>query len=292
MTRLRQKKLFWKRFVKATTSNLKPIMIKFMYYISFLFPALTARKALLIFLKPKKYQRPAAEEVWYASARKRKLISGLAINEWGVEGNPKVLLIHGWGGRGSQMGAFAEPLLVAGYHVIALDGPAHGESPGEETNAGVFSRALLSAQQELGEVRACIGHSFGGGCAILSASLGMKVHKLITICSPSDYAKVVQNFLDFVKLSPWSQKVFYQILTVKAQMKLEDIHIAGLGKNLNTPVLIIHDKHDKEVRYQNALNLHQAWPASELMTTEGLGHRRILKDKLVIDRVIEFINKK
>lgn len=267
------------------------MMLKFIYYISFIFPTLAARKALSLFLKPKKHQRPAPEEIWYQAARKRKLNNGLAINEWGPDGNPKVLLVHGWEGRGSQMGAFAEPLVARGYHVIALDGPAHGESPGEETNAGLFSRALVTVQQELGELKACVGHSFGGGCLVLAVSRGLKTGKLVMISSPSDYAKVVQNFLDFVKLSPWSQKAFYSILTLKAQVKLQDIHITALGRNLDSPVLVIHDKNDKEVRYQNALNLHEAWPQSELMTTEGLGHRRILKDKTVIDRVVQFINK-
>lgn len=267
-------------------------MLKFIYSISFLFPTLAARKAMSLFLKPKKHQRPAAEIVWYQSARKRKLSNGLAINEWGEDGNPKVLLVHGWEGRGSQMGAFAEPLVAEGYHVIALDGPAHGESQGEETNAGVYSRALVEVQKELGQVVASVGHSFGGGCSILAASFGMKVDKLVTVSSPSDYSKVVQNFLDDVKLSPWAEKAFYKILTYKAQVKLQDIHISTLGRALNIPILVIHDKNDKEVRYQNALNLHEAWPHSQMMTTEGLGHRRILKDKAVIDRVVQFIKSK
>ena len=256
-----------------------------------MFPTLAARKALNLFLKPKKHQRPAAEEVWYGSARKRKLNNGLAINEWGLEGNPKVLLTHGWEGRGSQMGAFADPLVAEGYHVIALDGPAHGESPGEETNAGIYSRALVLTQQELGAVKVIIGHSFGGGCSVLATNLGMKVEKLITISSPSDYTKVVQNFLNFVPLSPWSERAFRRILTLKAQVRLEDINISQLGSHLDIPILVIHDKMDKEVPYKNALNLHEAWPQSELLTTESLGHRRILKDQTVIARVVQFIQR-
>jgi dienelactone hydrolase len=62
--------------------------------------------------------RPAAEQIWYEAARKRKLSNDLAVNEWGAEGNPKVLLVHGWEGRGSQMGAFAETLALEGYHVL------------------------------------------------------------------------------------------------------------------------------------------------------------------------------
>lgn len=266
-------------------------MIKFLYYLSFLFPVLAARKALGLFLTPKRHERPEAEQRWYALARKRTLQCGLAANEWGVDGNPKVMLIHGWEGRGSQMGAFAEPLVQAGYHVVALDGPAHGESPGQSTNAGLYSRALVSAQQELGPVKASIGHSFGGGCSILATNLGMQVEKVVIIASPSDYAKVVRNFLDFVRLSPWSEKIFYKILTYKAQLELHEINISKLGSALKMPILIIHDRNDKEVKYQNAEALHQAWTQSELLTTEGLGHRRILKDPQVVQHVVNFIRK-
>ncbi len=267
-------------------------MFKSFKYFSYLFPTWAARRCLSIFLKPKKYQRPTAEEAWYQQARKQKLNNNLAINEWGVDGNPKVLLVHGWEGRGSQLGAFAEPLVQLGFHVIALDGPAHGESPEEETNAGAYARAMLTTQQELGTIEVIIGHSFGGGCSVLACSFGMKVNRLITISSPSNYAQVVRHFLNEAHLSPRAEKAFYHILALKASVRLEDIDIANLGQKLNIPILIIHDKTDKEVRYQNALSLHQAWPHSQLMTTEGLGHRRILKNNEVIDRVVQFMTSK
>lgn len=265
-------------------------MLKFLRIISYIFPTLAAKKALKLFLVPQKHQRPAAENTWYASARKQILKNGLHSFNWGVEGHPKVLLVHGWEGRGTQMAAFAEPLVKTGYHVIAIDGPAHGDSPGEETNAGIFSRVLVEVQKELGDVRAIIAHSFGGGCSILASSFGLKVSKLVIIASPSDYAKVVQNFLDLVPLSSWATKVFYKILSQKAQVTLSGINIASLGQNLNIPILVVHDKNDKEVRFENAQRLHQAWPLSKLLATSGLGHRRVLKDPEVIQKVVEFIH--
>lgn len=264
-------------------------MLRVLYFISFLFPSLAARKALKLFLIPKKYERPEAEKKWFSFSRNRFLNNGLSMNEWGIEGNPKVMLVHGWEGRGTQMGAFAEPLVQKGYHVIALDGPAHGSSPGIETNAGHYSRTLVSAQQELGVVHAIIAHSFGGGCSILACDLGLKVDKLVTIASPADYANVVAFFLKEVRLSPCSQKAFYSILAQKAQLKLENVNIKSLGRNLEIPILIVHDKNDKEVRFENAKELHQSWTHSKLLATEGLGHRRILKDTDVIQKIVEFI---
>lgn len=266
------------------------MFLKFLYFMSYIFPTAAAYKASGLFLTPKKYKRPEAEKIWYASARKNKLKSGIGVNEWGMPGRPKVLLVHGWEGRGSQMGAFADPLVRAGYHVIAVDGPAHGDSEGSETNAGVFSRALVSVQKEIGSFHAVIGHSFGGGCSILAIDMGLQTEKLVTISSPSDYAQVVQGFLDVVQISLIAQKAFYKILTYKAQLELADLSITQLGAKLKIPILIVHDQNDKEVQFSNAISLHEAWSQSQLLKTEGLGHRRILKDEAVIQRVVSFIH--
>ena len=45
----------------------------------------------------------------------------------------KVLLVHGWSGRSTQLFAFADKLLENGFMVISFDGPAHGKSTGRTT---------------------------------------------------------------------------------------------------------------------------------------------------------------
>lgn len=263
--------------------------LKFLRILSYIFPTAAAYKALSLFLTPKKYKRPEPEKPWYNSARKNKLQCGYAVNEWGVEGAPKVLLVHGWEGRASQMGAFAQPLVRAGFHVIALDGPAHGDSDGEQTNAGEYSRALVSVQNELGHLKAVVGHSFGGGCSILAMNMGMRADKFVTISSPSDYAQVVVGFLKFVKMSPMAERAFYSLLTHRAGLKIDELSISQLGSKLNIPILIVHDENDKEVPFINAENLKAAWSQAELLKTENLGHRRILKDDRVIQEIVGFI---
>src|SRR5262245_46782483 len=42
---------------------------------------------------------------------------------WGI--GKTVLLVHGWQANAAVMQAFVEPLLHAGYAVVAIDGPAH-----------------------------------------------------------------------------------------------------------------------------------------------------------------------
>ena len=44
------------------------------------------------------------------------------------------MLVHSWGGRGSQMGRMTAALTAAGYRAVSFDLPAHGEAGFGETD--------------------------------------------------------------------------------------------------------------------------------------------------------------
>ena len=157
---------------------------------SYLFPKAIAKKALYFFATPQCIARPPSEMAWFESSKKFKFGTGIAAFEWGNPDGPLVILLHGWSGRGTQMGAFAAPLVEKNYRVIALDGPAHGDSAGEMTNPGDFANCLLQAQKEFGKIKAVIAHSFGGGSSVLAVSRGLRLEKLVLVASQIGRAHV------------------------------------------------------------------------------------------------------
>jgi pimeloyl-ACP methyl ester carboxylesterase len=56
---------------------------------------------------------------------------------------------------------------------------------------------------------------------------------------------------------------------------------------LNVPALIVHDLDDAEVPYREGQLLAHSWSGARLVTTAGLGHRRILRDARVIEEAVE-----
>ncbi|WP_408528934.1 alpha/beta hydrolase [Paraburkholderia fungorum] len=78
----------------------------------------------------------------------------------GGEGKP-VLLCHGRESRASHLGAFIQPLIAAGFSVIAYDAPAHGDSPGGTASVVSFGRALISVANEIGPPEGLVSHSLG-----------------------------------------------------------------------------------------------------------------------------------
>lgn len=261
----------------------------FVRFISWIAPARGAEWAAEIFETPVYYERPESEKSWFESAKKSFIGEGIPAYEWGPPDGPLVVLLHGWSGRGTQMGFFAGPLVEKGFRVVALDGPAHGEKFGGRTNVGEYARYLLRAQSDLGPFKAVIAHSLGAGCAVIAASWGLKVERLVLIAGPSRYELVVQNFLNMMKISPKAQKIFYQELEKRVGVSASELNVGELGRELGIPALIVHDLHDKAVRFKAALEIKHNWPEVVIHETKGLGHRRVLRDPEVLRVVLQFV---
>ena len=84
----------------------------------YLAPNLTAAVAERLFYKTRRNgPRPGERE--FLEGAMPTTISGMKAWSWGS--GPTVLLVHGWNGRGTQLGAFIEPLVARGYQVVAFD---------------------------------------------------------------------------------------------------------------------------------------------------------------------------
>ena len=69
----------------------------------------------------------------------------LAVYEWGEKEHPAVALAHGWELQAGRMGHFVNPLLRAGFRVVAIDLPAHGASGGSLLNVPDGAAAIADA---------------------------------------------------------------------------------------------------------------------------------------------------
>ena len=69
----------------------------------------------------------------------------------------------------------------------------------------------------------------------------------------------------------------------------EQSSLVWVGTRLALPALIVHDRGDAEIPYQDGVDTAAAWPGAELLTTEGLGHRLILRDPEVVERATRFV---
>src|SRR6266702_4946610 len=61
------------------------------------------------------------------------------------------------------------------------------------------------------------------------------------------------------------------------------------ARAMRIPLLVIHDRDDREVRWDDGAAITAAWPGAQLVTTTGLGHHRIVSDGGVIQQVLGFL---
>lgn len=261
-------------------------------------PALAQRWAIRLFFRPMKFTRPPREAKLLATATIARHAYAsfyplpaadchVLTYEWGR--GPTVLLVHGWAGRGSQMATMAAPLVAAGYRVLTFDAPAHGDSPGKRTNLPEVAHIIkeLSAQQE--GFAAIIGHSFGGMAAGFALAEGAQAAKLVTIGSPVTMATVLDGFRSQLNAKAKTIAGVQRVIERLANRPVADFSLSHNLADSPVPGLIVHDRQDRDVSYQQALLLHEVWPNSILRLTDGLGHRRILRDPATIAQIVAFI---
>src|SRR6185503_15435757 len=96
----------------------------------------------------------------------------LAVQRWGK--GPLVILVHGWNGRGSQLGGFVQPLVDAGFQVVAFDAPGHGGPRGASSSlvrfADAFDAVVDATRPFFQPLAAVVAHSMGGAAVTYALS--------------------------------------------------------------------------------------------------------------------------
>jgi pimeloyl-ACP methyl ester carboxylesterase len=252
-------------------------------------PQAAGRLALRLFCTPRRHHRPGWETHLASSGTRVRLGPRLEAYGFGAPGAPPVVLVHGWEGRGTQLGRFVEPLVDAGFRVIALDLPAHGESPGTRTDLIECTEAIRKVARDLGPLAAVVAHSFGGAITTLALERGLEARAVVLIASPSSIHDVLQRFGALTGLGDAAMREFRRGIERQTRVRLADVEIFERVAGLRVPALIVHDRGDREVPFHDAERLAARWPDAVLLPTAHLGHRRILKADQVIRRGVEFI---
>ena len=256
-------------------------------------PYVAMRTAAHVFSKPIKFRVPKHEKrsiVTYSQQKHHisEIDRDIVVYQWENTGE-KVLIIHGWSSRGTQMYRIAEKLHQAGFHVVAFDAPAHGKSTGKTTNMLQIIEVTQYLKHYFGDFYALVGHSLGGNIAHQYARAANKLEKIVTIAAVDKISTVFANFIKMVGLSDKTYRRMTHYFEQKYSVDINDYDTSIAAKEVNIPSLVIHDKQDFDVGYDCAVQIVKNNKNATLMTTEGLGHSKILNDSKVVEAVASFI---
>ena len=257
---------------------------------SLLFPELAGTLAERLFLTPpRKGAMNALDLIDARSSFIEHKGRHIATWRWGSQSSPAVVLAHGWGGYAAQMRAFVFPLLSAGYRVIAFDQPAHGVSEGRLTGLPDFADVMAEVAWHHGEVQAVIAHSLGAAAAALAVSRGLRVGRVVAVSPPSYLVGYSRRFARWHWMPEAARRAMQAAIEERYGVRWEDIELSRLAPKLGARALVIHDRDDRLVPWTQGASFAHRWPGARLMSTDGLGHRRILDDEAVTRAAAEFI---
>jgi pimeloyl-ACP methyl ester carboxylesterase len=259
-----------------------------------LFPDLATAVAERMFLTPPRTRDAAASALDLVDARSSFLEHKgrqIAMWRWGSREAPAVVLAHGWGGYAAQMRAFVFPLLQAGYRVVAYDQPAHGVSEGRLTGLPDFADVLAEVAAFHGNVEGVVAHSLGGAAAALALAHGKASFKKVVLVSPpSDLVGYSRRFARWYWMPEAVRKGMQAAIEERYGVRWENLEVPRVAPRLSAQALVIHDRDDRLMPWTHGATVARHWPGAKLMSTEGLGHRRILSDERVTRAAAEFID--
>lgn len=246
------------------------------------------------FFGPSRYEvKPAEQEVidWGNGYRLRCDGGELAVTTWG-NSEPAVLLMHGWGGARAQMTGFVDPLLFAGYRVVAFDQPGHGESDGKTTNLLEIAPTMDLLAQREGPFHAVIAHSFGTlitSYALVERNLPLPA-RLVYFGAFNRLMDSLPRFQVLANLPDEIMDGFRLMLYEQfGRDVLEAITNEALAPRINIPALMFHDLTDDVTPIEDSRRIARVWKQAQFFETEGLGHRGALQFRPIHEKVVKFL---
>lgn len=256
-------------------------------------PSVAARVATDMFSRSRHGNKPVAAGA-PLGAQVLPLRNGSSVVKeayvWGK--GPTLLLVHGWGADSSSMYSMARPLSQQGFRVVAFDAPAHGASPGNMTSMTEFVTAVGAVMDELGGLHAVISHSLGGLATVAALSRDPKrqPRHLVLLSVPSNLPDLMEGFARHLGLKQAVVRHMRGELLRRNGVPVEHWDVRTLGPVLEVSTLIVHDLEDTIVSFKQAEIISRVFPGrSRVEPTRGLGHRNILVDAGVRNKILHFV---
>lgn len=279
---------------KSTIGRTHPVQV-LNRGLSAIAPGLAAIAAEQLFVTVFRHKTPQRETAWAEGSTRISIPSPhgeLAAWVWG-DGPKTVLLVHGWAGRGLQMGAFVQPLVDAGYRVVAYDGPSHGRSPGRMANLFKLTEGLAAVAKAVGPLHSVIAHSLGTTQVLLAASSGeLETGRFVAIAPMANTRTMSRHYAAMTGFSTAVVDEMRARFERRFDFRWDDIEPARLSRSLEAESLVIHDRDDRELPAEEGEALACVMPNGSSIITKGLGHRRILRDPAVVVAATGFITGK
>jgi pimeloyl-ACP methyl ester carboxylesterase len=163
-------------------------------------------------------------------------------------GNQTVILIHGYADAKVGAIAWAPVWRELGYHILAIDLRAHGQSTGKRTTAGFYERddlddvinRLRVAMPQQTDTIVLFGASMGGAIAMAIAERRTDIAAVVADCPYAHFAHGVAAHAELLGLPlPGMRPLVVRLAQWISEANFDVVAPVQLIPRLNCPLLVI-----------------------------------------------------
>lgn len=249
-----------------------------------------SQKALKLFASPRQGRYNEKQTAVVDQAKQIDLdFEGLKIATYHWQGNgPTVLLAHGWESNASRWQYILDDLKSKDFNIVALDAPVHGRSGGKLFSAVIYSDFIAKVVEHY-KPSALIGHSVGGMASVFCQyhNKFKSIEKMVLLGAPAHFTGVFARYKQMMGYNKKISEGLDHLVLERFGKPVSYFSAANFTTSIEAKGLIIHDKNDKIIPYEDALEFNSKYENAELITTTGFGHG--LRDHSLTPRIIDFI---
>lgn len=253
-------------------------------------PRLATRIMLHHFTHPRRTARADCRTVLSEDPERIELRHrGYPLHAWRCgPSDRRVLLVHGWEDHSGSLKPLARRLLDQGLGVVALDAPGHGRSARSDTDLLDTARALALLLEQHGPVHGLVAHSWGAAASLLMLERNPEcLPERIALVAPM--RGIEQHLGIFAGIAGLCRSRLERLsrrVEERLGMSLDSLCAVKAAASLAGSALVVHDAEDPLIPHAGSRELVERWNGADLMTTRELGHRRILRDPAVQERIV------
>lgn len=239
-----------------------------------------------LFFSPMRRRRGEVEEMGAVVGQIR--VAGKQVRVRARGSGPPVLVVHGWQGSSVDLLAVAGHLVDTGFTVLSCDMPAHGTTEGTMTSVAEFIETIEKVGDLFGPFHGVVAHSLGGMAAAMAVVRGLPTNGVVLIAPMVSFDFALDEFAKILHLTDDMREVTARAAEQRVGFSRSEADLTTQDLP-DVPVMMFHDRADRRTPYHHTLQLIERWPNVKFVSTDGLGHRRILLDEGVGAKIAAFV---
>jgi pimeloyl-ACP methyl ester carboxylesterase len=273
--------------------GLRSIARGFTGTMSIIAPKFSAFLGKNILMKP--YAKRSYEFDLIAPVKELNLQTSVGIAHVNLFGSgTKVIVVsHGWGDSSHTFQRMILSLTQQGYMVAAIDHIGHGKSSGTQSHLLSFVETLEILIEHFNEekipVYGIVAHSMGAIATLNLPLYALDKKKIILISSPVNFFDLMFEKVEQVGISRMLLIKVLESISHKYGRTWHQLTTESNREKLALDITFIHDSQDRYAPIADVISFLEQ-EKTLLITTEGLGHRKILGDTKVIENITQVLS--